>query len=75
MSAIKHVMVLEFNHVADGLALEEIRHIVTQEDNQTISRSHALPKGKAIPVVDLEQTPKTLVIKVSGITSAVITIR
>lgn len=77
MSTRKHIVVLEFNQAADGLTLKEIRDIVSLEGDETISRSRELPKnnGKAIPVVDIDASPKTLIIKLAGTTSAVITLR
>ncbi|MFZ5639993.1 MAG: hypothetical protein ACOY4Q_04805 [Bacillota bacterium] len=83
MADYKQVLVLEFKHTPDGLKLEEVKDISTR-DSITVSQSRSFSKEQVLPIINIENTfkpqdhheeqaPRTLVIKVAGTTSAVIT--
>jgi hypothetical protein len=86
MAADKQMLVLEFIHTSAGLQLADVKDVSPgTRDSITVSKSRNFPKEKAFPVINIknifntgdqpgEQASRTLVIKVAGTTSAVITL-
>ena len=85
MAGDKQVLILEFKHAPDGLRLGEIKDLITR-DSITVSQSRKFSIEPVLPIINIEnifkpqdhhedQTPRTLVIKVDGTTSAVINLK